>query len=668
MQPLSTDELVGKTIGTYHVERLLARGRLSAVYLARHPVQNATVALTTILIPEHFSAEARHRFMVRFTKEALILTTLQHQHILPVYAYGEQYGYPYLVTPYMMHGSLADVLKQQGHCTLFYVQQILEQVAQGLEYAHSKGVMHGTLKPGNILLGSEQAMLVAGFGLMHIVQLRGLEQKDPPNAHLLNIAKTFLGAPEYLAPEVVQGQPIDTRSDIYALGCILFELLSGKPPFSGASPFDVAMQHVQQPLPSLRKRCPDLPIALESVINQALARNPTQRFQRASELAEAFAQVCRGMTRGAPEPVVKNTEQSDEAKGPTAVPGQTQDGEVLDTPIEGPSTGSWQLMPPIITGKTAAVHSLLKGSQVSAKAAGRSADTWQLVPPIVTGHFAAIKPTEASPAPAALQGTKLADSVPMIPEGDAHEPESVIEPAVAAPEIPAERPPISEESMLFATPEPRSALPTSSGLVELAESPSTLQEEPSFPKMEEKTPARVSRRRIVTAMVVTGGVAIAGGLVVGGLSLAHVLHPVPTPSPTQGSKGIHPTPGGKQKQLSKGTPAPTPTKQPQATHTGTVVGSTTLAINSSVGFNNPDDGKASLLIHLPTNSFVAYEQACTHQGVAVHYDAATHTLVCPAHGSIFDPANAGKVLQGPATKPLPSVTVRVNADGTITVG
>jgi Rieske Fe-S protein len=98
------------------------------------------------------------------------------------------------------------------------------------------------------------------------------------------------------------------------------------------------------------------------------------------------------------------------------------------------------------------------------------------------------------------------------------------------------------------------------------------------------------------------------------------------------------------------------------------VGSTNLAINASVDFNNPVNGTASLLIHLPSNSFVAYERACTHQGVAVHYDAATHTLVCPAHGAIFDPANGGKVLQGPATRPLPPVTVLVNADGTITAG
>jgi serine/threonine protein kinase/Rieske Fe-S protein len=668
MQTLSTDELVGKTIGTYHVERLLGRSRLSAVYLARHPVQNTTVALTTILIPEQFSTEARNRFMVRFTKEALALSTLEHPHILPVYAYGEQHGYPYLVTPYMMHGSLADVLKQQGHCTLSSVQRILEQVAAGLEYAHSKGVIHGTLKPANVLLGSEQTMVVAGFGLMHIVQLRGLEQNDPPNAHLVNIAKTFLGAPEYLAPEIVQGQPIDTRSDIYALGCILFELLSGQPPFSGASSIDIAMQHVQQPLPSLRKRCPTLPMALESVINQALARNPAQRFEQASELAEAFAQVCRGMI-GTTEPLPEDGVQSEEVEAPIAGPIQTQRNEFLALSIEESPLGSWQLMPPIITGKTPVVPSLLRGSQVAAKVAGRTTETWQLVPPIVTGKLVAVKPAEASSAPAALQSAPLADGVPMLPQKDgAPERESVIEPAVGAPELPEWWSPVSEEPLLSAKPESSDFVPTSQGLVERAELSSPVQEASPSSEVKENTSHHVSRRRMITAMLAAGGVAITGGLVVGGINLAHVMHPVSTLSPTRVGKGTHPTPGRKQKQPGKGTAAPTPTKKPQATHTGTIVGSTTLALNSSVAFTSPIDGKASLLMHLPTNSFVAYEQACTHQAVAVHYDAATHTLVCPAHGSIFDPANGGKVLQGPATRPLPSIVVHVNADGSITAG
>ncbi len=101
MQSLLAEQLVGQTIGNYRVERLLGRGRLNAVYLAQHPVQNESVALTTFIIPEHFSSETRSRFMSRFNQEAAVLNLLRHRHLLPVYAYGEQFGYPYLVTPYM---------------------------------------------------------------------------------------------------------------------------------------------------------------------------------------------------------------------------------------------------------------------------------------------------------------------------------------------------------------------------------------------------------------------------------------------------------------------------------------------------------------------------------------------------------------------------------------
>src|SRR6266516_4042093 len=194
----------------------------------------------------------------------------------------------------MTNGSLADILKRKGRCDHLEVLDVLEQVTPGLEYAHRRGGIHGTLKPANIVLNSERKMLVAGFGLMHILQMRGIEANNKPYGHLLSIADTFLVAPEYIAPEVVQGQSIDKRSDIYALGVILFELLSGKPPFTGANPVDVAKMHVEQTAPSLRGLCPDITVALASVVNQALDRTPARRFQSASELTEAFAQASLG--------------------------------------------------------------------------------------------------------------------------------------------------------------------------------------------------------------------------------------------------------------------------------------------------------------------------------------------------------------------------------------
>jgi serine/threonine-protein kinase len=314
MQTLSIDRLVGLLLGNYRVERLLGQGSLNAVYLARNVITQSVVALTLFIVPDRFSPGARSRFLHRFRQEAATLTTLKHPHILSVYEYGELSGFPYLITPYMMNGSLANILKQKGRFSHERVLYVLEQIVEGLAYAHSREVVHGMLKPANIVFSAEQRMMVAGFGLMHILQIRGVEHCDEPYAHLLNIARTFLAAPEYLAPEVVQGHPVNMRSDIYALGTILFELLSGQPPFSGKDPIDTVKKHVEQKVPPLHLICPEVPIALESVVNQALERDPARRFQHVSALLEAFTEASRD--------------------------------------VKGPSRHStWQLMPPIVTGK-----------------------------------------------------------------------------------------------------------------------------------------------------------------------------------------------------------------------------------------------------------------------------------------------------------------------------
>ncbi len=316
MQTLSVDQLVGQNTGKYRIERMLGRGQLNTVYLARDLVQQNTVALTTFVIPERFSAEAHHRFIQRFHKEAATLAKLDHPHVLPIYEAGELDGNPYLVTPYMTNGSLADLLKREGRCSPESVLEILEQVVAGLEYAHSKGVLHATLRPSNILLGDQQTWLVAGFGLMRLLQMRGIMQDNRPYAHLMSIADTLLVAPEHVAPEIVQGQEIDVRSDVYAVGSILFELLSGKPPFTGTNPLDVIKQHVEKPVPSLRALCPDIPIALVSVVNQALERNLARRFQHVGEIVEAFTQVYGGPANNTQRKVLSpsTTSRRDEKK------------------------------------------------------------------------------------------------------------------------------------------------------------------------------------------------------------------------------------------------------------------------------------------------------------------------------------------------------------------
>jgi Rieske Fe-S protein len=179
------------------------------------------------------------------------------------------------------------------------------------------------------------------------------------------------------------------------------------------------------------------------------------------------------------------------------------------------------------------------------------------------------------------------------------------------------------------------------------------------------------RRKVLALLATSGGSAVAAFAVV--QALPHVVgavfgqHSSQTKSTTSGSgmSGMQ-MQGGMQSN--KGNMGNTVHQQNSLQHMGTVIGSSTMMLNSSMDFKNPADNKVSLLVRLPNGHFVAYEKACTHEQVSVHYDPMTHTLVCPAHGSIFDPAHNGAVLQGPATRPLTQVKVHVNADGTITTG
>lgn len=683
MQTSSVDQLVGQVLGNYRLERFLGKGRLNAVYLARQLTSQRTDALALYLISERFSIDARDLFLMRFRKEAAAITTLDHPHILPVYGYGEYESYPYLVTPYMTQGSLTDVLKRKGRCDHAFVLPILEQLVAGVSYAHSKGFIHGTLKPANVLLHTEDTMQVAGFGLMHMLQQRGIEPSAQPHAHLLSIADTFLAAPEYIAPEVVQGQAVDTRSDIYSLGCILFELLSGQPPFQGEKPLEVARQHVTQTIPSLRKLSPDVPIALSSVVHQALERDPAQRFQSVAELGEAFAQASRGATSYQTERATSGTGESSRIHNRQ------------DTPQEGYAAGNWQLQPPVVTGQLSAIKMPLQSpvAQSSRIPAGAT-DNWQLLPPIVTGRMPALKsPTASAPPtlpPVAPQETpQQVQQVPVKP---------VTTPAPQAASIRAQTNSgnsmpgtnadtsnlvkeyewwsLSDQVQAPSAPVPAPAresakqLPMANEVDWTAEPP--LPSESTKRGRKQKSarggPQKIQRRKVF-AFIAAGGVAAAGTALF--LNFGHL---VGTPG-VQKSAPAAPSANSNKPQQAPNQQAnnPAPAKNGQMTmqdapaaNNGAVIGSAKQMGNSSVEFTNPADKKMGLLIHLPTGTYVAYERACTHEGVSVNYDPVTKMLVCPAHGAIFDPSKNGKVVQGPAEQPLPVVHVKVNGDGTIT--
>lgn len=642
MQTAPIDQLVGKTLGDYEVERLLGRGKLSAVYMAQQRSQNQAVMITTFLLPELLSTQARERFNTRFYQIGATLVRLNHPHILPIYNFGVQFGFPYLVTSFIKGGSLAQVLKQQSRFTPEKTLDMLKHMASALDYAHSQGVVHGLLNPANILVNNEQDLQVTGFGLKHMLQMQGIEESYHPQAPLFSIAGTFLGSPEYIAPECVQGLPVDARADVYALGIMLFELLSGSPPFTGKDPLDIATKRLQQPVPSLHELCPDLTAAFDLIFNQVLEREPEKRYQHAGELASAFERVLKILEGAAKAPTASNNQVTLHSQITLPPTVNWFDEEIVPT-------RKWQLKPPVITGHLVAVKAPSQETMTSPSLLAKGTSNWQLKPPIVTDHMQAVTPETISTEP---------------------------------PESPA------------ATTDPFAWWTATSAKTTDA-TPGTFARNATnrptnFKANKQRKASIKARRRVVVGLLAGGGVV--GILGIGGISFAHFINSMKhsqsgntgstlstkSQGTTQTStRGTQQTPARSktlQPQASpthKTQPTPQPTQPPQPTptpHIGTVIGSTSQPVNTFKSFTNPADGKGSLLIHLPNSNFAACEMACTHEGVSVYYDTGTHQLVCPAHGAIFDPANGFSVLQGPATTPLPGISIHVNADGTITTG
>jgi serine/threonine protein kinase len=296
MEIKSTDPFLGRMIRGYSLEELLGRGRLTAVYRARTEElwQVPELIVTILLVPDTLSEQALTQFKARFMRDARQLALLRHHCLFPLYGYGAQEGLFYLLTPPVQGEILTKRLRQRECWSLVEVLSILIPLAAVLDYLHSQGLVYQFLNPANVILQSDQTVVLSGLGLAQLLSMKGLEKEATDAAayeHLKSVAGTFLGMPEYLAPEVVKGAEADSRSDIYALGILLFELLNGEPPFTGKSYLEIAQKHVREPLPSLHEISPDLPVALELVINRALHRNPDHRFQTLNEFITAYARV-----------------------------------------------------------------------------------------------------------------------------------------------------------------------------------------------------------------------------------------------------------------------------------------------------------------------------------------------------------------------------------------
>ncbi|HTR20095.1 MAG TPA: serine/threonine-protein kinase [Gemmatimonadales bacterium] len=261
--------------GRYTVEREIARGGMATVHLARRVDSGMQVAIK-LLRPEF----ARVVGAERFHREAAVLGTLDHPNILPLIESGQAGALPFYVMPYAEGASLRDRLVREPRLPLADVLSITAGVAAALDYAHAHNIIHRDIKPDNILFRDDRPA-VSDFGIARAIIRAGGES--------LSSSGLIPGTPHYMSPEQAgQVEELDGRSDIYSLGCMIYEMLAGEPPFHGATVQAILARHIAGSPPSLRVVRPDVPTALERAVMQALAKQPAERPSNGAELIQAM--------------------------------------------------------------------------------------------------------------------------------------------------------------------------------------------------------------------------------------------------------------------------------------------------------------------------------------------------------------------------------------------
>ncbi|HKZ68797.1 MAG TPA: serine/threonine-protein kinase, partial [Anaerolineales bacterium] len=268
-------------IGRYEIRAELGRGGMANVYRGYDPRFKREVAVK--LLPVEFLRDPQ--FRARFEREAEVIAALEHPAIVPVYDYGEdaEAGQPYIVMRLMTGGSLAERL-ERGPLSLAETARIFSRLAPALDRAHARGIIHRDLKPGNILFDDDDNPYISDFGI----------------AKLTEGGSTFtgsgvVGTPAYMSPEQARGEKhIDGRSDIYALGAIVFQMLTGKFPYEADTPMGIIVKHITDPVPHILDANADLPSGCEDLIQKAMAKRPADRFPKAVDLSRTLESIATG--------------------------------------------------------------------------------------------------------------------------------------------------------------------------------------------------------------------------------------------------------------------------------------------------------------------------------------------------------------------------------------
>jgi basic membrane protein A len=297
-------DLIGRTLGPYQILSEIGHGGMANVYRAAQPSIGREVAIK--VLPAHFLQD--RSFLDRFDREVQVIARLQHPHILPVYDFGEQDGLPYIVMAYLTGGSLADHIRRYGAgMPLEEIARLVAQAAAALDFAHSKGIIHRDLKPSNILLDEQGNAYLSDFGIAKVTEA---------TAQLTGSG--IIGTPAYMAPEMSEPDGMSPLIDIYALGVTLYEMLTGDQPYHAPTPMGVLLAHASKPVPDAREKRPELPDAVQAVVEGAMAKDPRQRYQMASDLASGLGEAIRGGQAAAPATLIEPVAEPEYAPSPAA--------------------------------------------------------------------------------------------------------------------------------------------------------------------------------------------------------------------------------------------------------------------------------------------------------------------------------------------------------------
>ncbi|MEN6641698.1 MAG: serine/threonine-protein kinase [Armatimonadia bacterium] len=390
--------MIGETFANLQIIREIGHGGMGVVYEAQQQAPQRRVAVK--VLPPHLAADPG--VAARFADEANKMARLEgHPNIAQVYAAGQSDGVPYLVMQ-LLRGDLDQRLRTHGALPLSDAAELAAQVADGLDYAHERGVIHRDIKPANIMFDERGRPVVTDFGIAKAM-----------DEYRLTSTGMTLGTPQYASPEQVRGKPLDGRSDLYSLGIVLYQMISGRLPFTSDSPMGYAMQHIEEQPRRLGDFLAGMPANLERIILRCLSKDPSQRFNNGRDLAAALR--AQQLPRAILQP------------GYTPPAAQPQPTRVM--PAARPRR---RPVAPLVIGLAAlGVMALLAGAV--ALSTGMIAVAAPPVPPMPTADVSQV--LGADPLPPSVPANTMANPFTPIPATPASEPAQ----AIAAPE-PAELP------------------------------------------------------------------------------------------------------------------------------------------------------------------------------------------------------------------------------------